>query len=921
MKIYQNEQHGFEIETPEEWSFHSQDETAHTLIFKCSANEAFNIQIAPLTRNPSPDQTENEFKQLAREKGYTSLGLGRIKVGGEEHVWARYYMGGGLWSKKYMIVLNEIEFAITATCLDQKVLLEMEKSWDGVAASFRLMSPADKSANPKREVSEQKNEIADVKPRQDLKNSKITNPSLETTIFMQMLSLPARLGDMPQRIEMCQQALTKISRQTNPEEWAALELELGISFGKNPFGNRDENIEQSIQHYLKAQEVFTRQAYPDEWANIQTNLASDYRNRRRGDHDENVEAAINLSEEALGAITQAVLPELKASIHNNLANAYRDRIRGKKDENLKRAIFHCQQALAVMTRQRNPHYWAMIQNNLGNIYQDYMHGERAENIGKSIYHYGQALEVFTRKGNPEDWAWTHSNLGVSYRNRVHGEPTENLELAIYHYKQALEFLTREMLPEKWATTQQNLGNAYLGRILGERVTNLNQAVNHYQQAQSVFTREIYPEQWLLIQAGLATAFKELDSSHHKIPDKQVAEIRDTEPPILSKSNIEGVKIYHDKKHSFEIDIPETWSPRPATVYKLAGVLYGPSSPNANKDVFQYGDFDEAFNFEIGPLFPEPLLDDTEIEFGLYARDRGFADLRFGRIVVAGKEHVCASYFINDNMGKRWNKKYMIVFGGMEYTITGTCNDPHYFMTREKEWNAIVQSFRLLKVVDDSANFSYKAERLRDKRREIVQERMDMRDMTGDLYARAYEAVAIGNYKEARLLLENCLRDDPGHILAHKELAVVLKKRNDIKGAIRHRSDVKRLAPVDVVNRANLAELLAGSGKRREALQEVREILTLTPDHPKLRELEEKLVQFRFADYRLMFFSSLICLLLTDISFFFPKYIAITNVGCMSLLMLMPTWVIWTSGPWVGIPRTVSGLIAGILYLFFLINAW
>ena len=460
MKTYRNEKHDFEIDIPAEWSIHTESSMARpfgaqrTVIFKCRQNEAFNFQIGALASEPLLSETENEFRRYAQEKGYTSLAIGKIFVEGKEHVWSRYYMGGGLWSKKYMIVLNGIEYAITATCMEQKLLLEMEKVWDTVVVSFRLMRPADTTASPKREVSEQKNEIT---------------------------------------------------------------------------------------------------------------------------------------------------------------------------------------------------------------------------------------------------------------------------------------------------------------------------------------------------------------------DKHVAEARNAEPQVLSKSNLGGVKTYRNEKHGFEIDMPEEWAPAPALAVKLTQIKFGPQAERADKAVFQYGWYDEAFNFEIGPLFPEPLLDDTEIEFRLYARDKGFTDLHFGRIMVAGREHVCAHYFINDKMGKRWNKKYMIVLGGIEYTITATCNDPQWFAKRENNWDSIIQSFRLLKPFDDSANSTDKAERYRDKRREVVQQRIDMRELTGDLYARAYEAVALGQFKEARTLLEKCLQEDPNHVLAHKELALVLERLGDKKGAIAHRREVERLNPSDFINRSNLEKLLSGSG--------------------------------------------------------------------------------------------------------------
>ena len=119
---------------------------------------------------------------------------------------------------------------------------------------------------------------------------------------------------------------------------------------------------------------------------------------------------------------------------------------------------------------------------------------------------------------------------------------------------------------------------------------------------------------------------------------------------------------------------------------------------------------------------------------------------------------------------------------------------------------------------------------------------------------------------------------------------------------------------------HLVELLAGSGKKGEALRETREMLTIEPNHPVFRNLENKLVTNRFMDYRILFLSSLVSLLLLNTHFLFPEYIVVKHVWCMSLLMIVPVYGMFVSGPWVGIPRILSGLVASVLYLLFLLNS-
>jgi len=58
-------------------------------------------------------------------------------------------------------------------------------------------------------------------------------------------------------------------------------------------GDRGENIDLAIDHYIHALKVMTSDTFPEDWGMIQNKLAAAYINRIRGDLAENIDLAID----------------------------------------------------------------------------------------------------------------------------------------------------------------------------------------------------------------------------------------------------------------------------------------------------------------------------------------------------------------------------------------------------------------------------------------------------------------------------------------------------------------------------------------------------------------------------------------------------------------------------------------------------
>jgi len=97
-----------------------------------------------------------------------------------------------------------------------------------------------------------------------------------------------------------------------------------------------------------------------------------------------------------------------------------------------------------------------------------------------------------------------------------------------------------------------------------------------------------------------------------------------------------------------------------------------------------------------------------------------------------------------------------------------------------------------------------------------------------------------SYEKVCRLLEECISLEPDFVLAHKELAFVLRKLGKNDEVIPHRRVVKHLAPDDIVNRYNLAKVLNDTRRYKEALLEAEELAGLQPNDAKILQLLEDL---------------------------------------------------------------------------------
>ncbi len=199
-----------------------------------------------------------------------------------------------------------------------------------------------------------------------------------------------------------QTALPILRGFASPEEVAEAQMNLGLVLQSLvPFNKA--RIDDSIQAYQRALEVFTWQTYPQEYA----------------------------------------------ILHNNIAIAYLSMQLDSDWEGLSQALAvqSFEQALKWITLFDHPSEYAMLQNNLGNALQYLPSSHPVENNLRAIAAYDEALKVRNPKDTPIEYANTVSNKANALSNLPDnpekpeaGNPKNFLQARSY-YQQAQDIFT------------------------------------------------------------------------------------------------------------------------------------------------------------------------------------------------------------------------------------------------------------------------------------------------------------------------------------------------------------------------------------------------------------------------------------------------------------------------------------------------
>jgi tetratricopeptide (TPR) repeat protein len=137
-----------------------------------------------------------------------------------------------------------------------------------------------------------------------------------------------------------------------------------------PTCDRTTNLNSAIGCYEAALRVYSEHESPQEWAAVQNNLGNVWLEFATGDREANLTNAIGCYEAALRVYSEQHTPLDWARVVRNLGNTWLELTAGDRAANLDKAIACYTAALRVYTEQEFPDYRAFVERHLQQAWQD-----------------------------------------------------------------------------------------------------------------------------------------------------------------------------------------------------------------------------------------------------------------------------------------------------------------------------------------------------------------------------------------------------------------------------------------------------------------------------------------------------------------------------------------------------------------------
>jgi tetratricopeptide (TPR) repeat protein len=288
----------------------------------------------------------------------------------------------------------------------------------------------------------------------------------------------------------------KVMSENNLVQRAMIKNNLGNAYCDRIRGDREENIERSINEYQSVLQIHGKILSPIQWAAIRHNLANALSESRRGDREKNLERSIDGYKYALQIYKQTDFPTQWATIQHNLANAYKQRIKGDRKDNLERSIKYYLAAMEVYSPELFPCEWAKIQMNLARFSI-----EKLQNYQVAIEHLQSAYEHLLANNNNTGLL---SQIMFELARCFH--QTGCLEQAKIYFKDSIRLYQRLEQPTQVAAATSALGNLELQMgLLDDARLHLQTALEFYQAAGNLERVESIQElqQYLPVTSGAA----------------------------------------------------------------------------------------------------------------------------------------------------------------------------------------------------------------------------------------------------------------------------------------------------------------------------------------------------------------------------------------------------------------------------------